>query len=267
MTLGLARTTRAASTMNFESRFGRSAEAYKTFRPDYPPELFGRILATVDPARRNRAMDLGAGTGKATRVLVEHFAEVIAVEPDPLMADKIRETAPRAIIRVEKAEDCQQEPESVDLVNVATALHWMDVPVVIANVERWLRLGGIFAVYGGGLPETPAPIREIVRRELHDHWNAFRDERLRRKEFPQSMVRSATSLRLIEDTKVPYVLPASPRDFAGFWSSTSYGGAYARTLPDPGIYWHELEERIRRAWPDEKFPVDFSPYLLIARKT
>ena len=252
--------------MSFQSRFGQAANAYNTFRPDYPPELFARILAAVDPARRNRAVDLGAGTGKATRDLVEHFREVIAVEPDPLMADKIRETAPRAIVRIEKAEDCQQEAGSVDLVNVATALHWMDVPAVITNVERWLCRGGIFAVYGGGLPETPQPIREIVRAELHDHWNAFRDERLRRKEFPQSIVRAATSLRMIEDTKVFYVLSASPRDFAGFWSSTSYGNAYAHTLPDPESYWRDLAERFRRAWPEEKFPVDFSPYLLMARK-
>jgi SAM-dependent methyltransferase len=252
--------------MPFESRFGAAADAYNTFRPDYPPELFARILAVVDPVRRNRAMDLGAGTGKATRELVEHFAAVIAVEPDPLMADKIREAAPRAIIRIEKAEDFEQEAESVDLVNVATALHWMDVPAVIANVERWLRPGGIFAVYGGGLPETPRPVREIVRRELREHWNPFRDERLRRKEFPQSIVRARTSLRMIEDTKVPYVLSASPRDFAGFWSSTSYGNAYAHTLPDPDFYWRDLAERFRRAWPEEKFPVDFSPYLLMARK-
>ena len=150
--------------MSFEPRFGPAADAYNTFRPDYPPELFARILAAVDPAYRTRAMDLGAGTGKATRDLVEHFSEVIAVEPDPLMADKIRQTAPQAIVRIEKAEDCRQEPGSVDLVNVATALHWMDVSVVITKVESWLRPGGIFAVYGGGLPETPQPIREIVRR-------------------------------------------------------------------------------------------------------
>lgn len=67
--------------MSFQSRFGQAANAYNTFRPDYPPELFARILAAVDPARRNRAMDLGAGTGKATRDLVEHFREVIALSP------------------------------------------------------------------------------------------------------------------------------------------------------------------------------------------
>jgi SAM-dependent methyltransferase len=252
--------------MSFQPRFGRAADAYQAFRPDYPSELFERIFAAVPLGRRNRAMDLGAGTGKATRVLLEYFQEVIAVEPDPLMAEKILETASRARVRIAKAEECEQEPGSVDLVNIATALHWMDVPAVMDNVERWLRPGGVLAVYGGGLPETPEPVRDIVRSELHDHWNPFRDDRLRRKEFPQSIVRAAKALRIIEDTQIPYVLLASSREFTGFWSSTSYGSAYARTLADPESYWCDLEERFRRAWPEEKFPVDFSPYLLIARK-
>lgn len=252
--------------MHSESRFGPAAEAYSTFRPEYPAELFARILAHIPPERRILALDLGAGTGKATRALREYFHEVIAVEPDPLMADKILETAPGAVVRVGRAEDLQQAPKSVDLVNVATALHWMDVPAVIDSVERWLRAGGIFAVCGSGLPETPAPIRQIVREELHERWNAYRDERLRRKEFPQSIVRASTRLRLVEDSTVPRTLPVSPHEFAGFWSSTSYGGAYGRTLADPQAYWRDLEERFRRAWPEEKFPVDFSLYLLIAIK-
>lgn len=252
--------------MHAESRFGPASDAYNTFRPEYPAELFARILTHVPPGRRICALDLGAGTGKATRPLLEHFHKVIAVEPDPRMADKIIRSAPGVVVRIGRAEDFQQAPESVDLVNVATALHWMDVPAVIANVERWLRAGGIFAVYGSGLPETPPPIRQIVREELHERWNAYRDERLRRKEFPQSIVRAATGLRMVEDSTVPWTLPVSPREFAGFWSSTSYGGAYGRTLADPPAYWRDLEERFRRAWPEETFPVDFTLYLLIATK-
>lgn len=84
--------------MPFEPRFGKAAEAYSNFRPEYPPEMFARILAALPSGRRERAMDVGAGTGKATRLLAEQFAEVIAVEPDPLMAEKLREEEPRAIV-------------------------------------------------------------------------------------------------------------------------------------------------------------------------
>lgn len=252
--------------MAFESRFGRCAAAYAAFRPDYPPALFERILSLIPPAHREVAMDLGAGTGKATRALLEHFSEVIAVEADPLMAEELLEAAPRALVRVVSAEQCEQERSSVDLVNAAGALHWMEVPAVVANVERWLRSGGIFAVSGGGLPETPQPIREIVRKELHDHWKQFRDPRLLRDDFPQSILAAAGSLHLVENTRIPYVVPLASRDFAGFWSSTSYGSAYARTLPDPASYWAGLEEQFRQAWPEERFPVDFTAYLFMFRR-
>jgi SAM-dependent methyltransferase len=252
--------------LTFESRFGGSAATYAAFRPDHPPAIFERILSFVPAIHREVAMDLGAGTGKATRGLLEHFHSVIAVEADPLMAEKLREAAPRAEVRLVSAEKCEQPPATVDLVNAAASLHWMDVPTVIANVERWLHSGGIFSVYGGGLPETPPPIREIVRLELRERWRQFRDPRLLRDEFPQSILAASNSLRLVENTKIPAVVLMSARDFAGFWSSTSYGSAYARTLPDPVSYWAGLEERIRRAWPEEKFPVDFEMYLFIFRR-
>src|ERR1700722_8535176 len=86
--------------MSFESRFGQAADAYQTFRPDYPAEIFQRILAWIpaDADARNCAIDLGAGTGKASRELVKSFREVIAIEPDPLMVEKLCEAAPGATI-------------------------------------------------------------------------------------------------------------------------------------------------------------------------
>jgi len=58
----------------------------------------------------------------------------------------------------------------------------------------------------------------------------------------------------------------TPTEFGGFWRSTSYGGAYGRTLADPEAYWKDLESRFRAAWKEDKIPVDFKPYLLTALK-
>jgi SAM-dependent methyltransferase len=253
--------------MTFTPRFGPAADAYSTFRPEYPPALFDRILAFLPPERRDCAMDLGAGTGKATRALVKLFARVIAVEPDPLMAEKLRDTEPRAEVRLSTAEECRQVPDSVDLVNIATALHWMDTERVMANVALWLRPGGILAVYGSDFPRTPGPIHAIIRQEFREHWDQFRDERLRRKVFPHSIVRAASSLALVEDTTIPFVLPMAPHEFAGFCRSTSYGSAYGRTLGDAEAqYWLDLESRFREAWREDKIPVDSSFYLFLSRK-
>jgi SAM-dependent methyltransferase len=252
--------------MPFEARFGPAAEAYSAFRPDYSPEIFDHILAAVPPDHRRVAIDLGAGTGKATRALLEHFAEVIAVEPDALMVEKLRAYAPGATVHAVKAEEFVQEPGSVDLVNIATALHWMDVPRVMENVTLWLRPAGILAVYGSDFPKTPPPVHEIIRQEFVRHWDQFRHERLRRKEFPQSIIRAAPGLHVFEESTIFHLVPMTAHEYAGFCRSTSYGSAYGRSLKDEEAYWRDLEARFRNAWREEKIPVNSKFYLFLARK-
>lgn len=255
----------------FEPRFGQVAGAFSAYRPEYPKKIFQHILACTPPDRRRRALDLGAGTGRATRALVGHFDEVIAVEPDPLMAEKLRALEPRALVRLTTAEDCVEPPASVDLVMVANALHWMDGPLVMKNVVTWLRPDGILAVIDAPFPGLPAPLRAIFRREFQERWNAFRDPRLGKagnlKDRPwQKLVESTPGLRLIDERLIASILPMSPADFVGVCRSTSYGSAYARSLADPESYWRDLESRLRHAWREEKFPVDFSPTLILAKR-
>jgi hypothetical protein len=194
------------------------------------------------------------------------FREVIAIEPDPLMVEKLREAAPQATIIQTTAEEYEREQSSADLINFAQSLHWMEIPRVLEKCSGWLRTSGILAVYGFGLPEAVEPVREIVRLELREHWGAYRDERLRRKHFPQCLVDEQTGLRVVEDVELSHSCKMTAAEFAGFWRSTSYGGAYGRALDDPEVYWQDLESRFRAAWKEDKIPVDFKPYLLIARK-
>ena len=253
-------------SVGFQPRFGHAANAYAAYRPEYPAELFERILSAVPYERRRRAMDLGAGTGNSIRPLLPHFAEVIAVEPDPLMAEKFGASHPQVILRLVAAESCEQESASVDLVTVGAALHWMDVACVMANVVRWLRPGGILAVWGGGIPRTPDPVHAVTLEEFADRWRRFRDPRLDLAESSQHARDAAPSLRVLDDRTIPNIVWLTPGAFVGLWRSTSYGSAYARELAVPEVYWRDLEARYRHSWPHEKFPVDFSPWLLLARK-
>lgn len=255
----------------FESRFGPAAEAYDAYRPEYPAEVFQLILSHVTLDHRHLAMDLGAGTGRATRYLTGQFELVIAVEPDPKMAEKIRGFGPGVVARITTAEVCAQPPDSADLIVIANALHWMDAPLVMKNITRWLHAGGIFALIDPPFPRTPEPIRQIVRREFQERWDSFRDPRLgnagnRKERVWQNLILSTPRLSLIEEMTIASVVPLTPAEFVGFWQSTSYGSAYARSLDDSVPYWRELESRFRGAWPQEKIPVDFSPTVLIAKK-
>ncbi len=250
----------------FQSRFGHAAQEFERYRPDYPPELFEHILAALAADRRERAMDLGAGTGKSTRALLPHFREVIAVEPDPGMAAKLQEEAAGAIVRNTTAEEFCQPASTVDLVTIGNALHWMDIPRVFANVHSWLRSGGIFAVYDRPLPKTLPAVDAVALAEMRGPWKPYRDQRLKKDKDWEEKVRAAAGFQIVESTKFSYVVPMSPRDFTGFWRSTSYGSAYARTLSDAESYWSGLESGFAQAAAGATIPVDLSPTLVLASK-
>lgn len=250
----------------FHPRFGHAAEEFQRYRPDYPQELFDNILAAIPAGRRERAIDLGAGTGKSTRALLPHFRDVIAVEPDAGMAAKLEQEIPAAIVRAVTAEDCSQPPSSVDLVTVGNALHWMDVQRVFASVHSWLCSGGIFAVYDRPLPKTTPAIDTMVLAELRGPWRPHRDPRLKRDRVWENEVRAAPGFALAEETKFSYVVVMSPHDYAGFWRSTSYGSSYARTLTDPEAYWGDFESRFAAAAVGDIVSVDLSPTLILMRK-
>lgn len=257
--------------MSFHSRFGAAAEAYDSYRPEYPAEVFEFILAYVSLDHRHFALDLGAGTGRATRSLAGQFEKVIAVEPDSKMAEKIRGFGPSVEVQITTAEDCAQQPDSVDLIIIANALHWMDAPLVMKNVTGWLHVGGTLALIDPPFPRTPEPIREIVRQEFREHWELFRDPRLgkagnRKERIWQSLIISTPGLVLLEERTIANINPLTATEFVGFWRSTSYGSAYARSLDDSASYWQDLEHRFKSAWLKEKIPVDFSPLVLLAKK-
>lgn len=92
----------------------------------------------IGPGRR--VLDLGAGTGKLTRLLVATGADVVAVEPDPGM----RASLPGALDG--SAEAIPLPDRSVDAVTVAQAFHWFDAPAALGEIDRVLRPGGGLAL-------------------------------------------------------------------------------------------------------------------------
>jgi SAM-dependent methyltransferase len=100
--------------------FGGEAERYERTRPGYPDELITDLMAD-NPAS---VLDVGCGTGKAGRLLVDQGCDVLGVEPDPRMARVAR----RFGIHVEVAtfEQWQPHERSFDLVISAQAWHWVD---------------------------------------------------------------------------------------------------------------------------------------------
>lgn len=122
--------------------FGSEADAYEAARPDYPFEAVAWMLERL-PHGARRIADVGAGTGKLTRVLTEApDAEVVAIDPDPAMLAKLRATVPGVPTFTGTAESLPLPDASLDAVVLGQAWHWVEPVTASAEVGRVVRAGG-----------------------------------------------------------------------------------------------------------------------------
>lgn len=133
----------------FADHFSALAPAYAAARPTYPEELFA-WLGDLGPSRRV-AWDCAAGNGQATVPLAAVFDEVIGTDASAAQLAQAP-PHPRVRYRVAVAHASGLAPVSVDLVTVAQALHWLDVPAFFEEASRVLVPRGIIAVWCYGLP-------------------------------------------------------------------------------------------------------------------
>jgi SAM-dependent methyltransferase len=131
--------------------FGGVAALYDKARPSYPPALIDTLM-DLSP---RRVLDVGCGTGKAARLLVERGCDVLGVEPDPAMAAIARSHG----IIVEEATFEHWEPRGrvFDLIASGQAWHWVDPVRGVAKAGSLLRPGGHLGVFWNrGRPEEDA---------------------------------------------------------------------------------------------------------------
>ncbi|WP_341674881.1 class I SAM-dependent methyltransferase [Niveibacterium sp. SC-1] len=132
--------------------FGAEARRYARARPDYPARVREVLLARCGAIPGARAFEIGAGTGKATRVLLELGCEVSAVEPDARMsAVLLEDLSPSLTAHLQVMncgfEEAPLEAASFDLGIAATAFHWLEPAVVLPRIFDLLRPGGHWAMW------------------------------------------------------------------------------------------------------------------------
>ena len=130
--------------------FGSVAESYERRRPSYPPDAIEWLAERLGLESGATVVDLGAGTGKLTRLLVPTGARVVAVEPLPEMLAQLEAAVPDAQALVGSAEEIPLADDSADAVTAASAFHWFDHERALPEIHRVLRPGGGLGILGNG---------------------------------------------------------------------------------------------------------------------
>lgn len=137
--------------------FDTVASVYEASRPGYPDVALDWLV----PAAARRIADIGAGTGKFTRLLVRSDREIVAVDPSPHMLEVLHRALPDVDAREGTAERIALPDASVDAVTFAQAWHWVDVPAASREAGRVLRQGGTLALLWNLRDERVDWVREL----------------------------------------------------------------------------------------------------------
>ncbi len=237
--------------------FGSVAADYERHRLEYPAAVVDAVLRYAGRPIRS-ALEVGAGTGKATRRFAARDVAVTALEPDPRMAEMLAETTRGLpVTPVASTFEAFGGDARFDLVYAAASWHWVDPAVRTEHAAELLVPGGVLALIGmlGDLadPELYAAVDEIEKQcfkpsggddvrpwsieELTDH-GGFTD---------------------VEQQTLAQTLTATPDEFVGRLGTVS---AYLMLAPEERA---EAFERIRGVLP-ERFELDGAVQLILARR-
>lgn len=126
--------------------FGAEAANYEAGRPEYPFEAVSWMLDPM-PHGSRRIADVGAGTGKLTRVLAQApDAEVVAVDPDAAMLATLRRSVPGVPTFQGTAERMPLPDASLDAAVLGQAWHWVEPSAASLELGRVVRTGGVLGL-------------------------------------------------------------------------------------------------------------------------
>ena len=141
--------------------FDATADRYERFRPGYPPDAIGWLVASCRIGPTARVCDLGAGTGKVTRLLTPTGAAVLAVEPLDGMVTVLHRELPAVPAVVGVAEAMPLADGSCTAITAGQALHWFDLDRALPELHRVLEPGGRLGLLWNGWDDAVGWVHEV----------------------------------------------------------------------------------------------------------
>jgi SAM-dependent methyltransferase len=141
------------------------ADLYERGRPDYPAAAVARIVSRLELRPGRTVLDLAAGTGKLTRLLVPSGANLLVVEPLREMRQELEQRVRGVVALAGTAERMPLTDRYVDAVTVGSAFHWFRQDEALREIHRVLRPGGGVALIWNARDErhpVQAALSEVI---------------------------------------------------------------------------------------------------------
>lgn len=202
--------------------FDAAANLYNRARPEYPAEAVDLLVRLLSLRTGRTLLDLGAGTGKFSRLAAARGATVVALEPSAAM---VRQAGGPGVLAVRAvAEALPVRPHGADAVCAATAFHWFDGRRALGEMHRALRRGGRLALLWSQRDDAVpwvAALSAIVNR----HEGAA--PRYRRGEWRSAFDAARDLFRPLEEAHFPHVHFLPPEGVLDRIASVSFIAAMA----------------------------------------
>lgn len=234
-------------------RFSGHSGIYKKYRPHYPPLLYKNILQYA--RGRGTLWDCATGNGQVASALAPHFQEVFATD---ISSNQLNEAPAADNIRYsrQRAEHTGFEDDFFDLITVAQAIHWFDIPAFLKEALRVGRSDGILAVWGYGLLHLNSALDPLIRHFYTDiagpYWDGERahiDSRYASIPFNLEDQQDLSSYKIEQ--------PMDLRDFLGYLTTWSSVQNYMRAKGENPV--ENLAINLKELWKPGEIKMVYFP--------
>jgi SAM-dependent methyltransferase len=244
--------------------FDHVAVTYDAHRPDYPSELFDALESALgQPLLRAEVLDVGAGTGIATRALAGRGAKVVAVDPGPGVLSLLRaRSTSRVRPVVGDGNALPLRDGAFDLVTYAQSWHWTDPQRSMPEAARVLHDRGVLAVFWN-----------LLMADGHAWWERFAascerlcgsyDRRTRDTDWGAALDGSG-QFRWVRRVEIPWTREISVEDIVADYSTHSYVADLAPD--DQERVLGQLRDDLSEVVPDGQARLPYVTRMWVARR-
>ena len=250
--------------------FDEVALLYNVARPCYPDELFSALIDITDLNDSSRLLEIGAGTGQATRPLAKKGLDITAIELGVAMAEVARyELRNHKNVRIVTGafEEIIFPSAAFDMVFAATSFHWIEPSIkYLKSHEVLKRKGHLAIIHTNHISDEKGDAFFKVSQPIYDRYD-FTDKH-RKPELPKNEDLRVSYIdeslfRLIDFQLYPIVISYSARDFVRLLNT--YSNHLAAVKEVRQAFFDEIEKSINDRFQG-KIDKHFSMSLTIAQK-